>query len=78
MYQPLAALTRGLCQEFTEVDVLLKRAVPYQTHGREQGTEADAWKIDEKLTGAFDVTVETPAPLDVISRLDPLVLPLLS
>jgi hypothetical protein len=74
-YQPLAALIRGLCLEFTEVDVLLKRAVPYQFHGREQGEES-AREIDARMIGHFDLVLESPAPMEVIARLDPLVLPL--
>lgn len=74
---PFAALIRGMCQEFREVDVLLNRRVPYQTHGREQGEEA-ARKIDAELKGPFDAVIDSPAPQDVIALLDPVILPMLS
>jgi hypothetical protein len=76
-YQPFAALVRGLRLEFKEIDVLLKRAVPYQTHCRVQGSEEEARRVDEQLTGPFDVSIDSPAPGEVINRLDPLVLPVL-
>jgi hypothetical protein len=77
VYTPFELLVRGLSMDFTNVDVQLKRAVPFQSHGREQGEDA-ARKMDEAFEGPFDVVVDSPAPLEVIDRLDPLILPLLS
>lgn len=76
-YQPLAALVRGMRAEFQNVDVLLRRAVPYQNHGRGQDLEG-AKQIDAEVTGRFDVEIDAPTPLDVIAALDPIVLPLLA
>lgn len=77
-YAQLERLVLKLTREFKEVDVLIKRAVPYQEHGRNE-TEAEARAIDEAVRdrAAYDV-VTGPEPLEVIARVDPLVLPLLS
>jgi len=72
LYHPLCALVRGMQMEFKEVDVLLKRAVPYQDHGRTQGAEEEAREIDARITGSFDVVLESPTPSEVIRMLDPL------
>jgi hypothetical protein len=77
LYHSLKELVRAMNMEFKNIDVLLNRAVPYQTHGREQGTVEDARKIDEQIKGPFDLVIPSPAPDEVISRLDPLVLPLM-
>lgn len=73
-YTELVSLVNRLSREFQEIDVKLTRAVPYQDHGREQ-SEDEARAIDGRIYGPFDVTTG-PAPADVISSLDPLVLPL--
>lgn len=71
-FHPFAALVRGLREEFSEIDILLRRAVEYQNHGRAH-SEAQAKEIDAAITGHFDVELASPQPQDVIAALDPLV-----
>jgi len=74
-YQPFAALNRALRNEFEELDVLLRRAKPYQKYGREQ-TEEQAREIDGLLAfNAFHLALDTPMPETVIRYVDALVLP---
>lgn len=72
-YPQLVELVRGLSAEFGDIDVLLRRAVPFSTHAR-LGDETDARQIDAAVSGPFDVVLEDPTPLRVIQALDPWVL----
>jgi adenylate kinase family enzyme len=76
-FNEMAALNWTLCRQFKEVNVLLKRAVSYQTHGREQ-TEEQARAIDSDIEfHRYDMTLGSPAPETVIRFVDARVLPLL-
>lgn len=72
-YQPLAALVRGMLQEFDNVDVLLNRRVKFSEHGRYQ-KEDEAREIDAKIPGPFDLVLDSPDPREVIAAVDRLIL----
>lgn len=78
-YEHFRSVVNDLCAEFTNVDVLVRRAVAYQTHGRVQGNEAEARALDAVVTSGlqFDLSLDSPDPRSAITLVRMVTEPLL-